>query len=176
MLLSKKGGRNMNLRTLLIVVAVFAAGFCLPAATTAQSFQFRVIAGFNGTNGKIPLAGLVADTSGNLFGTTQFGGTSNQGVIFELPAGASTPIALASFNGVNGANSVGGLLLDTSGNLFGMTPQGGANQMGTIFELAAIGLLGAACLCALCVWCCRNSASPFRSTSTSAKFDSTRLF
>ena len=57
---------------------------------------------FNGTNGASPEAGLIADSSGNLFGTTMLGGAYNDGTVFEIvktPSGyASTPTTLVSFN------------------------------------------------------------------------------
>ena len=69
----------------------------------------------------IPLAGLVEDSSGNLFGTTDDGGASGDGTVFELQPGSGTITTLASFNGTNGANPEAGLIEDSSGNLFGTT-------------------------------------------------------
>ena len=48
---------------------------------------------------------------------------------------ATTPTILVTFNGTNGANPVGGLLADGHGNLFGTTGGGGANNLGTVFEI-----------------------------------------
>ena len=60
---------------------------------------------FNGTNGANPFAGLIADAAGNLFGTTQSGGTNGDGTVFEIAnvdgSYASTPTMLVSFNGTN---------------------------------------------------------------------------
>ncbi len=94
---------------------------------------------FSGTNGATPSAGLIIDASGNLFSTTMNGGANNQGTAFEIAKGtqgfASAPATLASFNGTNGANLQGGLIADTSGNLFGTTLNSGANNHGTVFEI-----------------------------------------
>jgi uncharacterized repeat protein (TIGR03803 family) len=91
---------------------------------------------FNGTNGLNPYGGVTFDAQGNLFGTTQFGGTSNNGVVWELAKGSSTITALASFNGTNGANPFGGVTFDNNGNLFGTAFTGGTTSQGTVWELA----------------------------------------
>jgi uncharacterized repeat protein (TIGR03803 family) len=92
---------------------------------------------FNGTNGNIPLGGLVADSAGNLYGTTDEGGTGGAGEVFELAAGTHAMSTLVAFNGTNGANPTGPLSLDAAGNIYGTTQNGGANSAGTVFELAA---------------------------------------
>ncbi|HEY1684260.1 MAG TPA: choice-of-anchor tandem repeat GloVer-containing protein [Tepidisphaeraceae bacterium] len=91
---------------------------------------------FNGTDGSGPYGGVIADSNGDLFGTTNAGGDSNgDGVVFEIPAGANTPTSLATFNGSNGRNPFASLLADSNGNLYGTTNQGGASDDGTVFEL-----------------------------------------
>ena len=67
------------------------------------------------------------DSSGNLYGTTERGGTSNDGTVFEVAEGSGTITTLASFNGTNGADPEGGLIMDGSGNLYGTTEYGGAH-------------------------------------------------
>ncbi|MBY0522985.1 MAG: hypothetical protein K2R98_06285 [Gemmataceae bacterium] len=92
-----------------------------------------------GTN---PQAGLVRDSSGNLFGTTVYGGASNEGTVYELSptgGGGYTITTLVSFNRTNGANPQANLILDGSGNLFGTTYNGGASSGGTAFELSPAG-------------------------------------
>ena len=97
---------------------------------------------FNGTNGEIPGAGLIADANGDLFGTTFAGGASNDGTLFEIAktaAGyASTPTTLFGFDGPHGANPFGSLIADANGDLFGTTAAGGLSNLdfGTVFELA----------------------------------------
>ncbi|MGA8758803.1 MAG: choice-of-anchor tandem repeat GloVer-containing protein [Stellaceae bacterium] len=98
-----------------------------------------VLVDFDGKNGSEPSAALVADAKGNLFGTTVFGGTGNAGTAFEIAKTkggyASTPTILFSFDGVHGANPSSSLIADAQGNLFGTTDAGGANGMGTVFEI-----------------------------------------
>jgi uncharacterized repeat protein (TIGR03803 family) len=104
----------------------------------AGSGGITTLASFNGSNGANPRnAGLFEDSSGNLFGTTLYGGAHNQGTVFEVAAGTGTITTLASFAGANGANPVGGVVEDSNGNLFGVTNTGGEYGYGTVFELAA---------------------------------------
>src|SRR5262249_33737876 len=95
------------------------------------------LASFNGADGANPANGVVEDRSGNLFGTTEFGGASNQGTVFEIPAGSRMVTTLASFNGLNGAAPLASLVMDGGGNLVGTTLVGGAFNAGTVFEIAA---------------------------------------
>jgi uncharacterized repeat protein (TIGR03803 family) len=89
----------------------------------------------NGTDGNFPVSGLVRDTKGNLYGTTASGGTYDLGTVFELtPSGTET--ILHSFGqGKDGTNPRAGLILDTKGNLYGTTANGGTYNLGTVFEL-----------------------------------------
>jgi uncharacterized repeat protein (TIGR03803 family) len=81
------------------------------------------------------------DTSGNLYGTASgggaSGGASNNGTVFQVVKGSQTITALASFNGLgtDGAIPYGGLIRDSSGNLYGTTEAGGVANSGTVFEL-----------------------------------------
>ena len=95
------------------------------------------LASFNGANGEYPYAGLVEDSSGNLFGTTFDGGSSSDGTVFEVQAGSGAVTTLATFNNTNGANPRAGVVKDSSGNLFGTTYYGGASNDGTVFEIKA---------------------------------------
>jgi uncharacterized repeat protein (TIGR03803 family) len=100
------------------------------------SNAITVLASFNGTNGSSPYAGVTLDAAGDLFGTTYGGGASGNGTIFEIASGSNALTSLASFNGANGAQPVGPVSLDASGNLYGTTNGGGANNLGAVFELA----------------------------------------
>ena len=100
---------------------------------------------FNFTNGANPWADLIADASGNLFGTTLRGGTHGKGTVFEIAKAAgggyaSTPTTLVSFcaeaNCTDGAFPNTRLTADANGNLFGTTSGGGADGAGTVFEIA----------------------------------------
>jgi uncharacterized repeat protein (TIGR03803 family) len=118
---------------------LFRSGVCIISgyATTPT-----VLVTFNGTNGAQPNGPLLADASGNLFGTTENGGTNGLGTVFEVikPAGGWTaglsPTVLVNFNGTDGDGPSSGLIADAAGNLFGTTGYGGAtNNYGTVYEI-----------------------------------------
>src|ERR1700689_327205 len=68
----------LSLALLSVILAVFAI-------TSATAQTERVLHNFgNGTDGSFPLAGLISDTVGNLYGTTQQGGAYNFGTVFEM--------------------------------------------------------------------------------------------
>jgi uncharacterized repeat protein (TIGR03803 family) len=93
---------------------------------------------FNGSDGSLPASGLIA-AAGVLYGTTEEGGANGNGTVFELSnngSGSYTLSILVSFNDVNGAGPDDGLIADAAGNLFGTTEKGGANAVGTVFEIA----------------------------------------
>jgi len=100
----------------------------------------------NGTDGANPQAGLIFDTSGNLYGTTSVGGINSCGdyscgMVFELsPTTGGDWVETILYN--FGGNSEDGyypyfasLVFDATGNLYGTTGQGGAYGFGTVFEL-----------------------------------------
>ncbi len=104
----------------------------------------------NGTDASAPFAGLTFDTAGNLYGTTEIGGTSGGcapygcGTVFELtPAagGTWTEKVVYSFanNGTDGTVPKAAVVLDAAGNLYGTTTQGGAYNLGALFELTPAG-------------------------------------
>jgi uncharacterized repeat protein (TIGR03803 family) len=93
----------------------------------------------NGIDGNDPFGPLTLDAAGNLYGTTERGGTSNDGTVFELSPTSSGPwteTILFSFVGSNGANPLGGVVFDSSGNLYSTTQMGGAFGYGCVFELS----------------------------------------
>jgi len=109
----------------------------------------------NCTDGQEPQAGLMQDAAGNLYGTTTEGGANTSanhgyggGTVFKLapPAqsgGAWTETLLYSFcsasNCADGVTPQVGLIQDAAGNLYGTTPSGGANNLGTAFRLNSTG-------------------------------------
>ena len=99
-------------------------------------------------NGANPYASVVFDNQGNLYGTTNFGGTTiagscnyGCGVVFKLTPPVSkrgpwSETVLHRFlNGQDGAYPVAGLILDEQGNVYGTTEFGGSAGLGTIFEI-----------------------------------------
>jgi uncharacterized repeat protein (TIGR03803 family) len=95
---------------------------------------------FTGQDGYLPQAGLIIDSRGNLFGTTQFGGSLGYGTVFEVsPASNDTwkEKVLHSFTGNDGQEPLASLIFDAAGNLYGTAASGGgkSGQTGTVFEL-----------------------------------------
>ena len=120
----------------------YGDGTVFEIAKTATGYASTptTLISFNGTNGRWPDGGLVADAHGDLFGTTTYGGAYGDGTVFEIAKTAtgyaSTPTTLVSFNGTDGIYPIGNLIADAHGDLFGVTLNGGANSKGTVFEIA----------------------------------------
>ena len=106
---------------------------------TAQGYASTptTLVSFIGANGTGPRGSLIADAAQNLFGTTQFGGASGKGTVFEIiPTGHGLDFhTLVNFTGADGANPTGSLIVDAAGNLFGTTVGGGVDGQGTVFEI-----------------------------------------
>ncbi|MGA2373610.1 MAG: choice-of-anchor tandem repeat GloVer-containing protein [Candidatus Korobacteraceae bacterium] len=103
-----------------------------------------VIYSFRGdTDGANPGYGdLTFDQAGNIYGTTYFGGTNSQGVVYKLTPsnGKWTESAIHTFSGASdGENPYSSVIFDTSGNLYGTTFAGGAHGYGTVYQLTPNG-------------------------------------
>jgi len=66
---------------ILIPMLILAAGVL---AAPTESTVYTFCSAPNCTDGEVPQAGLIADSAGNLYGTTEAGGANNQGTVFEL--------------------------------------------------------------------------------------------
>ncbi len=114
--------------------------FEIPKIAAGYASTPTTLASFNYADGATPEAALIADAAGDLFGTTNGGGANGDGTVFEIAKTvggyASTPTTLVSFNDANGADPYAGLIADAAGDLFGTTTTGGANNDGTVFEIA----------------------------------------
>ena len=104
-----------------------------------RSWTHSVAYAFSGPDGQIPVGEPIFDESGNLYGTTWIGGAHGGGTAYQLTPSASgwTNTVLHSFQdaGPDGGIIYAGLIFDGSGNLFGVTTNGGTGGAGTIFEL-----------------------------------------
>jgi uncharacterized repeat protein (TIGR03803 family) len=92
-----------------------------------------------GSDGAHPTASLVSDAAGNLYGTTQNGGTSGYGTVFELmpgPQGTWVESVLYSFSGgADGSTPEGTVVVNSAGNIYGAAYYGGGFSSGAVFEL-----------------------------------------
>ena len=99
------------------------------------SWTFSVLHSFQGGSG--PQGGVIMDASGSLCGTTMREGAYGAGTVFKLsPSGEGwTYSDLHDFTGIDGSSPERELLIDSSGNMYGTTTQGGAYGYGVVFEI-----------------------------------------
>jgi uncharacterized repeat protein (TIGR03803 family) len=138
------GAASTALMTVIVI-------FSLAPGAWAQS-NFKTLHKFTGSkDGGSPVAGLIFDTAGNLYGTTSVGGNLSDcngygcGVVFELIPNADgrwTEKVLRRFTGAkDGATPYSSVIFDQAGNLYGTTQTGGATgcwyywTCGVVFEL-----------------------------------------
>jgi uncharacterized repeat protein (TIGR03803 family) len=116
-------------------------GTVFELVNSSGTYSEKVLYSFASSSGDAcsPQAGLIVDASGNLYGTTNHGGSKCYGTVFELAnsSGTYTEKVLYSFTNSSGdgANTLAGLIMDASDNLYGTTYGGGAGGHGTAFEL-----------------------------------------
>jgi uncharacterized repeat protein (TIGR03803 family) len=93
----------------------------------------------DGSDGASPSTALILDSAGNLYGTAQFGGTYNKGVVFEMKKGTGGVWRLGvlhAFTGsTDGADPETSLTFDAAGNLYGTAAIDGADFAGVAFEM-----------------------------------------
>jgi uncharacterized repeat protein (TIGR03803 family) len=87
-------------------------------------------------DGQYPfVGGVVRDSSGNLYGATQEGGTSDYGVVYKISNKGEFAL-LHSFRGQDGMYPYGGVSLDSKGMLYGTTYKSGGDDYGTVWSIA----------------------------------------
>lgn len=116
----------------------------------APNGKYKMLHAFKGGfygDGDYPDAPLIADSAGNLYGTTEAGGVDGGcnmngcGTIFEVaPDGTETNLYIFQ-GGEDGANPMAALLPDGKGGFYGTAGSGGANRLGTVFQLSSSGTL-----------------------------------
>ena len=109
--------------------------------------QETVLHSFGGVgDGDGPTGKLTQDSAGNLFGTTQYGGTNEAGIIFKIDTSGVESV-LYNFcsltNCADGRFPEGPVIVDAAGNLYGVTSEGGSSMFagGTVYRLSTLGLL-----------------------------------
>jgi len=113
------------------------AGVVYELDATGQETALYSFAGAG--DGAIPYAGVVRDSAGNLYGTTYQGGTANAGVVYKLGAAGKETILYSFTGGADGADPYAGVILDSAGNLYGTTVNGGAAGAGVVYKVATTG-------------------------------------
>lgn len=133
------------------IVLLFVLGLIgLMTSVRANAVSYETTHDFQGaiSESANPVGGMVQDpATGNYYGTTRFGGLNNQGTVFCMLPGTFTVKIIHSFNGADGANPTGTLILlsspltpDSKTTLVGTTLNGGASKLGTIFRIATSGI------------------------------------
>jgi uncharacterized repeat protein (TIGR03803 family) len=123
-----QGGGN-NLSPGGVIFKITASG------TESTIYSFQPADG----DGSAPTSTLIRDSSGNLYGTTTNGGSHNAGVVFKFNASGYS-ILYQFTGGADGAHPYRSrLVMDSAGNLYGLTNSGGAYGYGTVFKLTSAG-------------------------------------
>jgi uncharacterized repeat protein (TIGR03803 family) len=113
----------------------FGCGTVFELSPNGSGWNFSDLYSFSGPDGEEP-RGILFDSAGNLFGAAIFGGKASFGVLFKLVPGSGkwTETVLYQFQGTSDGRFPNPVILDSVGNLFGTTANGGSRKFGTIFE------------------------------------------
>jgi uncharacterized repeat protein (TIGR03803 family) len=123
----------------LLLAFTFVLAFAAFASPRVQSQTFSVVHSFTGgTDGGNPAAGLVMDSSGNLYGTSSTGGNSGAGTVFEVSSTGAETVLYNFTGGADGGDPEASLIL-LGKTLYGTTVSGGASGAGTVFEVTLEG-------------------------------------
>jgi uncharacterized repeat protein (TIGR03803 family) len=131
-----RGNPSSSRNALLLAVVMLTLAVAAQAAP-----KYKILHAFGqGSDGGGVWGGLVFDPGGDAYGTTINGGSYNYGTVFELtprPGGRWTESILHSFDAYKqeGGMLMGGLALDTAGNLYGMTTTS-VSGFGRVFRLS----------------------------------------
>ena len=106
---------------------------------SGSGWAFNLLHCFEGADndGEFPSGGLLMDSSGNLYGTTNAGGVANAGVVFLLTPGSGgwSESIIHQFSGQVGGGPAASLTMDATGNLYGTATEDGPTQFGSAFKL-----------------------------------------
>jgi uncharacterized repeat protein (TIGR03803 family) len=134
---SKRGWiSKTSLRVASGALALAALLVGMGAAPSAHAQTFKSLYSFTGSpDGAAPYGAVIKDKSGNLYGTTSAGGTSGFGTVYKLSKKGQETVLHSFTGGADGSDPVAGVVMDSSGNLYGTTRSGGSAGFGTVFEL-----------------------------------------
>jgi uncharacterized repeat protein (TIGR03803 family) len=154
-----KFSRYPGRRDTALMLVLMSAVAWLPSPGMAQTYSAPVtFYTFSGPDGQYPGGTLTPDGSGNFYGVTPGGGPSfsflnggnnGYGTIFKFSTLTDTLTTLASFDGLNGLQPAGSVFIDSQGNLWGVTFEGGVDYnppinhygWGTVWKYTSAGLL-----------------------------------
>jgi uncharacterized repeat protein (TIGR03803 family) len=118
-------------------------GIVFRLTPSQQGYTEAILHSFSAnSDGGNPNAGVIADSSGILYGTAYLGGPNSNGSVYDLTSSGSTytETTLYAFQGgTDGMNPQGALIRNGAGDLFGTTIYGGGKGLGNVFELKRSG-------------------------------------
>jgi uncharacterized repeat protein (TIGR03803 family) len=107
---------------------------------TAQGKETVLHTFTGGSDGEMPSGGVVMDSSGNLYGATALGGAYLDGTVFKVSlTGTETTLYTFGTSSGDGKNPIGGVILDSAGNVYGVTVEGGAYGNGSVYKVSPDG-------------------------------------
>jgi uncharacterized repeat protein (TIGR02543 family) len=102
-----------------------------PSGTKTTLYSF----GQSANDGETPYGSVILDSSGNLYGTTEYGGAYGDGTLFRISSsGVMSTLHSFGATATDGQNPSGAIVMDNAGNIYGTTTSGGANGKGTVFK------------------------------------------
>ncbi len=128
----------------ILAFILFGLMFKSVSQRAEAQYTFSLLHSFNHTDssdGTNPLASVTLDSKGNLYGTTEAGGTYGNGTVFEIDTKGNFSL-LHSFNAADisdGSYPFASVALDSQGNLYGTTLNGGTYNAGTVFKIDTLG-------------------------------------
>lgn len=122
-------------------LAMIWAALLLLACQLTQAQTYTILYSFqNSPDGDAPLGNLIADSAGNLYGTTESGGAKGEwGTVYKMAPDGTVTILYSFTDGSDGALPMGGVVMDAAGNLYGTTAGDLGFTKGTVFKLAPDG-------------------------------------
>jgi uncharacterized repeat protein (TIGR03803 family) len=132
--------RNRNIFGVTTIGGTHGLGVVFRMTPGPAGWSLKTLYSFTGKpGGSFPYGGLIRDDAGTFYGTTYYGGSEGDGVVYKLSQanGVWSETVLHHFvDGEDGAYPIGGLVWGNNGRLYGTTSDGGSScGCGTVFEL-----------------------------------------
>src|SRR5580698_2493490 len=103
-------------------IAWLASALAAMAMASARAQTESILYSFNQPpHGSLPLAGVIRDNDGNLYGTTQDGGQAGWGVVYKIDTAGRQKVLYSFTGSADGGRPYAGVVRDASGNLYGTT-------------------------------------------------------
>ncbi|MBK9415326.1 MAG: hypothetical protein IPN61_18230 [Bacteroidetes bacterium] len=100
---------------------------------------YNILFDFDGINGSSPTGTLIESNNGLLYGMTTEGGINNSGVLYNFDPAGNVFNKLFDLDSVSGSFPYGSLMQASNGLFYGMTKDGGINNLGVLFNFNPIG-------------------------------------